>query len=798
MITNYLKTAWRNLLRNKLYTTINIGGLALALAACWMIMLFVFDEFSYDRYNEHADRIVRVVQHTRWNGNDLHQAPVSAPFAPALKAAFPEIEDAVRIDAEGGGTITAGEKKIKQGDMIVADKSLLKIFSYQFLAGDQETALSKPQSIVVTKTLAEKLFGSADKAINQTIYLDENYPNTITAVIDDIPVNSHLRFSAVRSFNEGYTEGWQNFHIYTYLLLKKGVQRSELEKKLPQFAAQTIQAMMHIKDYRLELQPLTSIHLYSNLGYELGANGSISRVWGFMAIAVLILVIAIINYMNLSTARSSTRVREVGIRKVVGSGRRHIAGMMIMEALLITGIAALLAVLLSRLCMPWFNELTGKDLSVWRFGFLTTVLVLLLFSGATGVVSGLYPSFFLSAFKTIPALKGQMGNIHASVLFRKTLVVFQFVITVLMISCSAVIYRQLQFALHQDLGFNKEQVLTFHINDRAVREKIPHIKTTLLESPLIEGVAAAGNPIGNNDLGGLGYRFETAAGDFSAPTTVAQELMVDEDYLSTMEIRLLAGRNFSASMPTDQYGAALINETLQNKLGWKNALGKRMQFAIDDSGHTAERTIIGVIKDFHTYSLQHTVEPLVMVLPPVVSMKDNLYVKVGKGKEKEALAYLNQVYKQYDASGTTEYNFLDQNFARQYAAEEKQGRIAAVFTFLAILVACLGLFGLTTFAASQRAKEIGIRKVLGASVFSIVQLFSRDFLRLVGIATLIAVPVAWFLMHRWLQDFAYRTTMPWWIFGLAGLTVGMIALLTLSFQAVKSATANPVKSLKGE
>ena len=796
MITNYIKTAWRTIWRNKMYSIINLGGLAIALAACWMIMLYVFDEFSFDRYHAKAGRIVRVVQHLRWNGNDLHQVPVSAPFGPALQAAFPEIEEAVRIDPEGGGVITLGDKKIKQEDIVFADAGLFNIFTYHFLAGDPRAALSKPQSIVITKTLAGKLFGSPEEAINQTIYFDDTYPNTITGVIEDVPVNSHLRFGAVRSFTTGYTDSWQNAHLYTYLLLKEGVQLSELETKMPRFAEQTIEPMMHVKDYRIELQPLTSIHLHSNLAYELGNNGSISRVYGFIAIAVLILIIAIINYMNLSTARASGRVREIGIRKVVGSGRGNIAGMLVTEALLITGLAALVAVLLVQLCLPWFNALAGKELSGWRFGPVVTIMALVLFWITTGVTSGLYPSVFLSAFKTVPALSGQMGNIHANILFRKTLVVFQFVITVVMISCSAIIYRQLQYALHRDLGFNKEQVLTFHINNREVRNKIPHLKTTLLQNPLIEGVAAAGNPIGNNDLGGTGYRFETAAGGFSAATTAAQELMVDEDYLAAMEIRLVAGRNFSAGMQTDRYGAALINETLQKKLGYANAVGKRMQVELDDSGHTAQRIIVGVVKDFHTYSLQHTIEPLVMVMPPASSMEDNLYVKITKGKEKEALAYLNQVYQQYDASGVTEYHFLDQNFARQYAAEEKQGEIAAVFTLIAILVACLGLFGLTTFAAAQRAKEIGIRKVLGASVISIVQLFSRDFLKLVGMATLIAVPIAWWLMQRWLQDFAYRAPMPWWLFVLAGLGVGIIALLTLSFQAVKVAVANPVRSLR--
>ena len=797
MILHHIKTAWRNLQRNKIYSAINIGGLAIALAACWMILLYVFDEFSYDRYHAHADRVVRVVQHTRWNGNELHQVPLSAPFAPALKAAFPEVEEAVRLDIEGGGLIQVGDKKIKQEDIVFADAGFFKMFSCRFLVGDPLTALSQPQSVVITKTLAGKLFSSPAAAINQPLYFD-GYPNKVSGVIEDVPVNSHLRFSAVRSFNAGYTEGWQNFHIYTYLLLRPGIARSELEKKLPRFVAQTIQPIMQVKDYRLELQPLTSIHLHSNLAFELGTNGSISRVYGFIALAVLILVIAIINYMNLSTARAAARVREIGIRKVVGSGRGSIAGMLIAEALLVTGLAAVIAGMLIRLGMSWFNAISGKELSVWSFGVVATLLALLLFSVVTGAISGLYPSLFLSAFKTVPALRGQMGSIHTNIVFRKSLVVFQFVITVVMIFCSAMIHRQLQYALHRDLGFNKEQVLTFHVNNREVRNQIPQIKTGLLQSALIEGVAAAGNPIGNNDLGGLGYRFETAAGDFSSATTSAQELMIDEDYLSAMDIKLSAGRNFSTAMQTDRTGAALINETLVKKLGWKQAVGKRLAFPVGDSGGTARRTIIGVVKDFHTYSLQHTIEPLVMLMPPAPSQEDNLYVKIAKGKEREALAYLNRVYKQFDASGTTEYHFLNQNFAHQYAAEEKQGKLAAVFTLLAVLVACLGLFGLTTYAAARRTKEIGIRKVLGASVLSIVHLFSRDFLLLVGLAVIIAIPIGWVLMQRWLQDFAYRTPVPWWLFALAGLTVGGIAFLTLSIQAIRAALANPVKSLRSE
>lgn len=798
MLRNYFTIAWRNLQRHKTYSVINLTGLAIALAAFWMIVLYIADEFSYDRDYTNANRIARVVQHTRWNGNEIHQATTSVPFAPALAAAFPEVEAAVRIDAEGGGVITAGDKKINQQDIVFADKSLFQVFSCHFLQGNAGNALAQPKSIVITRSVADKLFGSAAQAINQTVYFDNHYPNTITGVIDDLPANTHLHFSAVRSFDENYTGGWQNFHVYTYLLLKEGSAIAALEKKLPQFAAATIQAQMKVKDYQLELQPITTIHLYSDLSYEISANSSISRVYMFMGIAALILLIAIINYMNLATARATARVKEIGVRKVVGSSRSSIAGMLITEALLVTAMAAGIAMLLVSLLLPWFNQLTGKTLSIWQFGTGITLLVLTGFSAVTGIVSGLYPAWFLSAFKTVPALKGQMGNVHTGIFFRKSLVVFQFAVTVVLICCSALIYRQLQYTRNKDLGFNKDQVLTFHLNSRKVREQIPAIKHQLLQNPVIQGVAAAGNPIGNNDLGKLGYRFETPQGDFATATIAAQELMIDEQYLPTMAIALTAGRNFSTAVGTDKYGAALINETLQKKLGWKNALGKRMQFAIDDAGNTAERTIIGVVKDFNTYSLQHRIEPLVLVMPPVTSMEDNLYVSFARGKVKEGLAFLAGVYKTFEPDATTEYHFLSQNFARQYETEERQGKIAAVFTLLAILVACLGLFGLATFTAAQRTKEMGIRKVLGANAGNIVQLFTKDFMALVILSALIAIPFAYMLMSNWLQGFAYRTNMPWTLFAASGFAAAVIAMTTISFQALKVAINKPARSLRSE
>lgn len=798
MLKHYFKTAWRTLARNKSYAFLNIAGLSLGLAASWLILLYISGELSFDRFNKKADRIFRVVQHTKWNNNDLHQATTSAPFAPALQTSFPGIENTVRIDLEGGGIITTGKKKIKQEDIIFADPSFFNIFSYHFIYGSSSNALINPGAVVIDETLAQKLFGNPEKAFNQTVYFDENQPALITGVIKDIPNNSHLQFSGVRAASANhFSTNWQNFSIYTYILLKEGVNVKSLEKQLPAFAKNTIQAQMKVDDYKIELQPLTSIHLYSNLSFEPGNNGSISRIYIFSAIALLILFIAIINYTNLTTARSSSRVREIGVRKVIGSGKNNIAGIFIAESMIITFIAMCIALLVVKFSLPWFNHLTEKNLSLLQFGIPKTVTAFAVFLMLTGVISGIYPSIFIASFKTIPSLKGQIGNITGNIIFRKSLVVFQFVVTILMIASTIIIYQQLHFARNTNLGFNKDQVLTFHIDDYNVRKQVAALKTELMKDPSVEGVAVAGNPIGNNDLGGMGYRFEIPGGGFTKATTLAQELMIDEDFLKTMDIKLLQGRNFSPAITSDKYGAALINESLMKKLGWPDAIGKRIQFYAGEN-QVLERVIVGVVNDFHTYSLQYKIEPLVMVMPPSEGSQDNIYVKLSKGKIAEGLAYIKETFNHFDKTNQATYNFLDHNFAKQYNTEEKQGQIAMVFAVLAIIIACLGLFGLAALTAIQRTKEIGIRKILGATIYNIVSLLSSDFLILISISAAIALPVAWITMNEWLNGFAYRISIQWWILVLAGLLAFIIALLTVSIQAVKVAIADPVKSLRTE
>jgi putative ABC transport system permease protein len=796
MLINNLQLAYRNLKRHKIYAFINVFGLAISLAACWLIVLYIKDELSYDRFNANVDRVVRVVQHESWEGGNMHIAVTSAPFAPALKQQFPQIEDAVRIDAEGGDLIAHGNGTLKINDIISADPSLFNIFSYDFLEGNAATALTDPQSIVLTESLAHTLFGSQESVVNQMVIFPGNSPARVSAVVRDIPRNSHLRFSAVRPLPSGFTGSWQNSSLYTYLLLKTPESLQTLRKQLPAFIAGTVQKEMHATQYQLELQPLSSIHLQSNLDYELSPNSSLNRIYIFGAIAGLILFIAIINYVNLATARASARVKEIGVRKTLGSGRVQLVALFITEAALVTLLAGLAALVLVRFSMPVFNQLTGKNLSLWRFGVWPSLTFVVLFSVIVGIISGIYPSILLARFQTIPALKGNTGKMDGTVLFRKSLLVLQFVITVFMISASFVIYRQLSYVNRADLGFNKEQVVTFHIDNRSLRSQIAVIKSKLLQSPLIEGVAVAGNPIGNNDLGNHGYFYENNQQAFSQRTKSMQELIVDADYLTTMQIGLKEGRNFSDDVSTDQANAVLVNETLVKELGWTRALGKKMLSANNKDGQP--KTVVGVIKDFHTYSFQHKVEPLVLVLPPNAKEQDNLYIRLAKGKTTEAMAYLNQTYKNFDPGNSAEYHFLDQNFAHQYESEQKQGNLSLLFTVLAVSLSLVGLFGLVSFTVQQFTKEIGIRKVLGASLFNIVHLLSGNYLKLIAIASCIALPISWFVMDRWLSDFAYRIPLQIGIFLAAGSLSAILALVTLSLQSLKAGMANPIQSLRSE
>ncbi|MDR3711556.1 MAG: ABC transporter permease [Puia sp.] len=798
MIRNYFKIAWRNLNKHRLFSMINILGLAIGVASFWIIALYITDEWSFDRYHEKADRIFRVAQRNQWDNNDIHLAQTSLPYAQALKADYPEVEEAVRLDFEGGGKIAYDEKQFMAADLVVADKGFFDVFTYHFLSGDPVAALARPQSIVLTRSLAVKIFGDIAGALGKTIVLDGRVSNLVTAVIEDVPANSQFSFSGVRSFDDNYTGPWADASIYTYVLLKEPGDYKKIEARSGDFYNKYLKNGMVNVRYDMELQPLTSIHLHSHLYYDYNGNGNIFYIYIFGLAALLILGIAMINYVNLTTARSSVRIKEIGIRKVIGSGRRQLMLMFFSESILLACIATALALVLVDMALPFFNEVAGKTMYLWQFGKLRSLLVFGGFALLAGLISGIYPALFLSGFRTIPAMKGQLGNQSSTIVFRKSLVTFQFVITVIMIFSSCIIYQQLHFVMNTDLGFNKSQILSYHIQNRGVRTQIAAVKTELLRNPLIENVAVAGNPIGNNDIGSTDFNLGPD-GKAAPDTKMVESLIIDEDFIPAMQIKILQGRNFTKGPADSADGAILVNAALVRELGWQNPVGRRVRTGFSgQAGGTGYSTIVGVVKDFNTYSLQHQISPMVMRLPPNDNEKDNLYVRLSGKNIPTALAYLQQVYGHFDKENKVDYHFLDQNFASQYRSEERQGKLLLIFTVLAICIACLGLFGLVTFTAEQRVKEIGIRKVLGAGVYSIVKLLTGELIGLVLVATVIATPLGWYGMHKWLQGFAYRTDIHGWVFLLAGSIALGIAFMTIAVRSVKAAMANPAESLKSE
>ncbi|PWT96255.1 MAG: hypothetical protein C5B52_16220 [Bacteroidetes bacterium] len=794
MLRNYFKTAWRNLMRQKVFSFINITGLALSLTTVWLISLYVADELSYDRYHEKADRIYRLASHGHWGDEKFDITGTSGLAADAFKKDFPEVEDAVRINPEGGGIVEYEDKKFREDAIFFADPSFFSIFTYHFLSGNEE-ALKQPNTIVINESLATKLFQDPESALGKSISIDK-YPCTVSGVIEDVPANSHVGFSAIRTMPSNYQGDWQNLSIYTYILLKKNADISRLRSKMPDFVTKYLTSNAQNVRFNLELQPLTSIHLHSHLSYELSENRDVKYVYVLSIVGLLILIIAFINYTNITTARASVRLREVAVRKIIGSSRTNLTGLFLVESVLTILLAAVISTILVNLIMQLFNNITGKQLSIWRFGLTQTILYILGFTLFTGIVGGWYPSFFLSRFKTIPALKNQLGDVKGQSFFRKSLVMFQFIVTVVMITSSLVIYLQLNFVLNKDLGFNKKQLLTFHLDSKDLRRKVPAFRMALLQNPLIKAAASAGNPIGNNNIGMMDYSVEKN-GVLDERSNLAYGLTIDPDFIPAMQIKLLEGRNFSVDIPSDTFNV-VVNEAFVKKQGWPSAMGRRISRGRDSTGKINFSNIIGVVNDFHIYSLQHKIEPIIMEMPRRAEDRDNIYVRLDQNHESEALSFLTATFRKFDNSSPFDYHFLDQNFAAQYAAEGKQGQLLLSFTILSICIACMGLFGLIMFTVGQRVKEIGIRKVLGASVSSMVFLLTESLLKVVLIAMLVAIPISYLVMHKWLQDFAYRIDLHWWIFLAAGIISIAIATITMGVQAIRAALANPVVSLKTE
>ncbi len=656
---------------------------------------------------------------------------------------------------------------------------------------------------MLTRSLATLLFTDPALALGKSVVFDKNQPYVVTAVMEDVPANTHFSFSALRTYKDDIAanpDSWNYYNLYTYLLLKKGVTLSsaqaQVDRSFAPFILHRTGRPSSGTTYRMELQPIKDIHLHSNLSFEMDRNGDIHYVYIFIAAALLILSIAAINYMNLSTARSALRLKEIGVRKVIGSTRAPLAALFIAESVIITLFATFLALILVELTLPLFNTLSGKNISLLRFGTLPTLGVLALGSLILGTLAGVYPALFMSGFGVLHSLKGQLGSQTMNVLFRKGLVTFQFVITIFMLSATALIYLQMRYVDNAYLGFNKDQTLSFHVHNPTVRRQFASLRAKLLESPLIEGAAGASNPIGTNYIGQRKYSIEKD-GVKDGGSLMGNILQADPYLLTTLQVPMAYGRNFSNRLASDSNTAVVVNEAFVREAGWSDPIGKTVSFPTGDSSrHTAQ--VVGVFKDFNLYSLQYKIMPLALYLPADVMDEDNMFVRISKDHVAEALAYLEQTYHSFDPGASFDFHFLDQNFSRQYEAERKQGYILLSFTILAVALACMGLLGLVHFSAVQRAKEIGIRKVLGAEDFGIVRLLAGDFLQLVLLAGLVAGPLAWWSMHVWLDSFAYHIPVYWWVLVISAVVAALIALGTMTTQALRAARANPIDSIKYE
>ncbi|GAB3908108.1 ABC transporter permease [Larkinella knui] len=806
MLRSYFKIAWRNLVRNRAFSAINIIGLAIGLATCLLISLFVLNELSYDRFHAKANQIVRVVFRGTVQGGKMNEAHVMPPVARTLRADYPEVEEATRLRVGGMPRFLIGDKLFNEERMAFVDSNFFRVFSFPLLQGNPKTALTQPNTVVLTKPTALKLFGRED-VVGQTLQVKDS-PTllTVTGVMDEIPTNSHFHFdifTSMASLPDGQSTSWMTSEFFTYLVLTKGYDYKQLEAKLPQVVEKYMgpqiekafgmnYALFRQKgnDLGLFLQPLTDIHLYSDSGYQLEPAGNIQYVYLFGAVAVFVLLIASINFMNLSTAGASKRAKEVGIRKVMGSIRLELAGQFLIESILLTAIAMVVALALVYLTLPVFNSLSGKAL---KFNFVDAPWLLpglLLFGLFVGILAGSYPAFFLASFKPVAVLKGRFSAGKTSIGLRSGLVVFQFFIAILLMVGTTVVYQQLDFIQHKKLGYDKDQVLVLS-NTWALGPKEEVFRDLLLQDPRVVNVSHSGylpaGPSNNNN-------FMVYGDNNSTQLVKTLRYDIDYNYIATLGMKMVAGRNFSKAYGTDSTGI-ILNETAAKLFGWNEKATGHTITHLDREGVSPTYRVVGVVKDFHFRSLHEKITPLVMVL---AKTNGTMIVKV---KTRELGGLLTSIKKQWAAFKPDQpfsYSFLDERFMQTYEAEQKIGKILGIFSGLTIFVACLGLLGLAIFTAEQRTKEIGVRKVLGASIGSIVGLLSREFVKLVLIAIVLASPIAWYAMNQWLQAFEYRIAVEWWMFVLAGFLAIAVALLTISFQSIKAALMNPVSSLRGE
>ncbi|MBU2494099.1 MAG: ABC transporter permease [Bacteroidetes bacterium] len=808
MFKNNFKIAVRNLLKYKFYSFLNLTGLAIGVATCLLILLFVQDELNYDRYNDKADRIYRVIADFKLGGNTLLSPHLGSPTAEALLNDYPEVENFVRIRSTGNWFIKYGETTFKETRLIRADSTFFEFFSVPLIMGNPKTALNKPNAITLSESMKNKYFGS-ENPLGKVLRLDDREDYIVTGVYKDIPYSSHFHpdFITMLKFEDnGINQYWLgNMSYYTYILLQKNYNYKNLEAKFPAMVQKYIgpEILMFVGKTMEEffkegnkagyfLQPLTDIHLYSDYQGEIEPGGDIKYVYIFSAIAAFILFIACINFMNLATARAAGRAKEVGIKKVLGSDRKELVKQFLTESIIMSLISTFLAVILMQILLPYFNNLSGKQLEVSYLTNVQFLIALLVLTVFIGILAGSYPALFISAFKPVSVLKGKLRSGAKSGFLRSSMVVFQFCSSIIMIIATTVVFNQLQFIQNKKIGFSKENVIILH-DTYILGDQITSFKNEIETNPnIVSGTISNYLPVeSNRNMNGT---FRDGRID-DEKLTPMQSWRIDYNYLKTMGMELVEGRDFSEEFGSDS-SAVIINEATAEHFEWKKPLGKRLsQFASSNGSKIATYTVIGVVKNFHYESLKNTIGPVLMYLRPSTSSVAFRYKGVNT---KEVIGIVKDKWNKFAPGQPLEYSFMDEDFNKMYAAEQKIGEIFSIFAFLTIFVACLGLFGLAAFTAEQRTKEIGIRKVLGASVLGIILMISKEFAKLVLIAFIISVPIAYYYMNIWLQDFQYRIDLSAGIFLFAGFSALLIAMITVSYHAVRIATSNPSKSLRYE
>jgi putative ABC transport system permease protein len=803
MFKNYLKITFRNFIKHKSYSLINIFGLSLGIACCTLIYAYIGYELSYDGYHKNADNIYRIASKSRVSGQTSELARVPGPMGPTLILEFPEVIDFVRFMPTVKRVFTHQDKSFFQEGVLYVDQSVFDVFSFELIEGDPETALEVPFTVVLTEQTAQKIFGN-ESPVGKIINWDNKFDYRITGVMKDPPPNSHFTFNVLASFSTlvrydpRLGTSW-SVSYQTYLLLRENEDPEEFEQKMIGFNEKYLGPMLKETGTELEtyLQPLKSIHLQSHLQYELGVNSDFRIIYIFWAIAVVILLIACINFMNLATARSASRAKEVGVRKVLGAERKKLVVQFFGESFIFTALSLVFAFFLVQVFLPSFKVLTGKNIVL---NYLEMPL-LCIGLGATalfvGFAAGSYPAILLSAFKPMAVLRGHIQQSAKSSRFRSVLVILQFTISAVLIVSTAVIFNQHKYMQNKDLGFNKQNLLTVAIQNDEVRIGLESFKQELLKLSGVESAGASSMVPGEMYL----FNISTYPEGYSRDHAVRMDnFLVDYGFLDTFEIEVVKGRGFSKTITTDFAEAVLINETAEKKLGWNDPLGKTIEFPSDEG--LVRKTIIGVFKDIHQRSLYSVVEPTVIEYIGTQGAIENrarrLTLRLNTENIPRTMTRIEQKWKEVYPNHPYYCFFLDEFFNSQHRAEGKLGSIFRTFSILAVIISCLGLFGLASFTAELRTKEIGIRKVLGSTAMSIVILLCRKFIFLVTLSNIIAWPIAFFGMKKWLQNFPYSVNLRIDVFAITAMLTFAIAILTVGYQSLKAALANPVDSLRYE